>query len=400
LTYKQYILKRKIEDFLIFPFIIIGRLIASVKPLKKEYKTYFFFPFYHTGGAEKVHSLVAQATGGQDCIIFFTRKSQDNNFYDDFVESNCTIKDISKFTDNKFIYFINLIYRGIITAYINKQKQKPLIFNGQCNFGYKISPWVKKQIPQVELIHSYNTFSWIRIPFLPFIKKTIMISRLRIEDHYRQYDKINIPATYKSRIQYIVNGIPIPQQIPQKQYDGELEVLYVGRATKEKRVHLIAKMAMEASLQKLPFKFVFMGDVKSAIAEAEAQYCTFYGHINNATKIDEIYNKTHVVIITSDTEGFPMVIEEGMARACAVLATPVGDIPVHVINNENGFLFSSVTDDALIVKEGINFLTLLSNDRKLLQDIGERNQEYAVQHFSIEAFNQSYQQLFKQLSSE
>lgn len=217
--------------------------------MKKEYETYYFFPFYHTGGAEKVHALITQATGNTNCIIYFTRKSQDDNFYDDFVKSNCTIKDISNYTDNKFLYFFNLIFRGIVSGHINHQKYKPLVFNGQCNFGYKISPWIKKQIPQVELIHSFNTFSWIRIPFLPFITTTIMISRVRIEDHLRQYEKIRIPAFYKSRIQYIVNGIRLPLTVKEKDFAGTIKVLYVGRGTEEKRVHLIAKIA-ELSAQK------------------------------------------------------------------------------------------------------------------------------------------------------
>jgi hypothetical protein len=42
-----------------------------ISPLKKEYRVFFFFPFYHTGGAEKVHAQIANATGGNDCIIFF-----------------------------------------------------------------------------------------------------------------------------------------------------------------------------------------------------------------------------------------------------------------------------------------------------------------------------------------
>ena len=46
----------------------------------------------------------------------------------------------SKFTDHKEFYFLNLIFRGIVSGYINKQKEKPIVFNGQCNFGYKISP--------------------------------------------------------------------------------------------------------------------------------------------------------------------------------------------------------------------------------------------------------------------
>lgn len=399
MKYSAYIIKRKIEDFFILPFVVLGRLIAKIKKQSKEYDIYFFYPFYHTGGAEKVHSLISNALGSNNCIIYFTRKSVDDNFLKDFQKSGCKLIDISGFTDNKYLYFLNIIFRGILSGYINNQSKQPIIFNGQCNFGYKIAPWLNTSIPQVELIHSYNTFSWIRLPFLPFIAKTVMISKMRIEDHIKQYELLHVPKDYHNKIQYIVNGIPLPKSIQQKPVDGSLNILYVGRGTEEKRVHLIAQMAKEAEQKSLPVKFQFMGDVEYAIPSELKIYCSFLGHQSDQKVIDAIYQKAHVVIITSYTEGFPMVIEEGMARGCAVIATPVGDIPVHVKNNENGFLFSTVANEKTIVQEGVEFILLLCNNRELLATFECNNIKYANEHFSIETFNQAYQQLFHQLST-
>jgi glycosyltransferase involved in cell wall biosynthesis len=400
LKFGHYIIKRKLEAFFIYPFIAIGRLIAWMQPVKKAYENYYFFPFYHTGGAEKIHALVAQATGGARSIIYFTRTSHDKNFYEDFVKSGSTIKDISTYTDNKFLYFINLIYRGYISSIINSQKSAPLIFNGQCNFAYKIAPWIKKEIPQVELIHSFNTFSWIRLPFLPFISQTVMISQVRIEDHLKQYQQLKVPDYYNSRIQYIVNGIPLPSTIEKKDVTNTIKILYAGRGTEEKRVNLVAKIAERSVQEGLPVEFLFMGDVLHAISPALRPFCTLIGQQADPAKINEVYRQAHVVIITSYTEGFPLVIEEGMSHACAVIATPVGDIPIHVKHNENGFLFSSVWDEAVIVAEGVKFVFLLLKEKALLLQMGETNREYAYSHFSIESFNEKYQQLFKKLSTQ
>ncbi|GEO10994.1 glycosyltransferase family 4 protein [Segetibacter aerophilus] len=366
-------------------------------PLKKEYETFYFFPFYHTGGAEKVHALVTQATGGPNSIIYFTRTSHDKNFYADFVKSGSTIKDISRYTDNKFLYFLNLIYRGYISGVINNQKKTALIFNGQCNFAYKISPWIKKRIPQIELIHSFNTFSWIRIPFLPFISRTVMISQVRIDDHLKQYKKLKVPDVYKARIQHIVNGIPLPLSKKQKDVTETIKVLYAGRGTEEKRVNLVAKIAVRSAQEALPVEFLFMGDVREAISPSLRSFCTILGHLVDQKKIDEVYSKAHLVIITSYTEGFPLVIEEGMSHGCGVIATPVGDIPIHVKPHENGFLFSSIWDEALIVEEGVKFLSLLSKEKGLLLQMGENNRKYAYENFSLEAFDKKYRQLFDQL---
>lgn len=397
--FKLYILKRQLEDIIIFPFIIIGRIISFFHSRKTGYETYFFFSFYHTGGAEKVHALITKAIGNPSCIIYFTRKSDNENFYNEFKQSGCKIKDISKYTDSKTLYFINLIWRGIISGYINRQNELPVVFNGQCNFGYKISPWINTKIPQVELIHSLNTFSWIRIPFVPFITKTIMISKVKIEEHLQQYKKLKVPDLYHQRIRYILNGIHFTGHEIQKDYSGIIKVLYVGRGTEEKRVHLIAELAQRIHQLQLPAEFVFIGDVHHSIPPAFLPYCILTGN-KAGNETDKIYDESHIVIITSYTEGFPLAIMEGMSKACAIIATPVGDIPIHVKNNENGFLFTSVNNKEKIINEGIKFVTLLTKNRELLKHMGERNKQYAVNHFGIEKFNHQYQQLIQQLRSQ
>ena len=392
-------LKRKVEDVFIFPFIVVGKIIALIRPLKKEYRVYFFFPFYHTGGAEKVHAQLSNATGGNDCIIYFTKRSADDRFLNDFSKSGCDIKDISKFTDNKWLYFLNLFYRGIITGYINRQRQKPIVFNGQCNFGYKISPWIRKAVVQIELIHSFNTFSLIRVPFLPFIGKTVMISRRRIEDHKEQYKRNNIPDSFAGRIQYIPNAITLPQHVSPKS-DNDLTVLYVGRGTEEKRVEIIAEIAHELKRDNTEFiKFEMLGDVTRVIDKEVYPFIKLYGNINDERLISEIYTRAHVLILTSTTEGFPMVIMEAMAHGCAILSTPVGDIPYHIKDGENGFLFSKTDDDISLIDKAKEKLIWLSHHRTELKRIEENNINYAKHNFGLERFNKEYSALFLSVKS-
>lgn len=398
MKYTTYIVKRQIEDVLLYPFILTGHLIARIKPLSKSYNLFYFFPFYHTGGAEKVHALVTQATGSANCIIFFTRKSQNDTFYPAFKQSGCDIKIIAPYTDNKLLYFLNFIYRGIVAGYINRQKGNTVVFNGQCNFAYKISPWINRKTPQIELIHSFNTFSWIRLPFLPFITKTICISKVRIDDHLKQYKKIEVPNKYHNAFEHIVNGIQLPAVRPVKNVNGKIGLLYAGRGTTEKRVHIIAEIARQAHIHSLPVEVIFMGEVKEAIPENLKQYCTLLGEKKDPMEIDEIYWQAHINIITSDTEGFPMVIEEAMARECVIIATPVGDIPVHIQPHVNGFMFTDTTNEQQIVKEALGYLTLLAGNRGLIKEIGKRNRRYAEEHFDIEQFNRRYRILINQLT--
>ncbi len=392
--YKYYLLKRFIENVCLFPFILAGRMIAKLYPLKKKYRIFFFFPFCHTGGAEKIHAQITQAAGGSDCIIFFTKKSVNQSFLDEFKQSGCTIKDISWYTDNKWLYFLNFIYRGIMAGYINSQQKVPVVFNGQCNFGYKISPWINRKTPQIELIHSFNSFSYIRIPFLSFIDKTVMISKKRIEDHLLFYKEKKIPAQYGKRINYIPNAIQLPSVTTAKE-TNEFIVLYVGRGGKEKRVHLIAEMAKQLIKIDKNIKFHFLGDVSNVLQQTDYPYIHFYGNQDNKDVIQSIYAKAHIVILTSTTEGFPMVVIEGMANGCAIIATPVGDIPYHIQNGQNGFLFSNAQQETTIVTEGIEIIKSLQANPDILNNISKINIQYASNNFGIEKFNMAYREILK-----
>jgi L-malate glycosyltransferase len=370
---------------------MVGRIISFLKPLEREYKIFYFFPFYHIGGAEKVHLQIAQSTGGSDTIIFFTRRSNNEGYLKEFKTTGCTIKDISAYTDNKLLYFLNLIFRGIITGFVNNQETKATIFNGQCNFGYKISPWISKNCRQIELIHSFNTFSYIRIPFLPFIDRTVMISKRRIADHLNLYRKFKIPKKYDTKIQFISNAIELPTRPALKSLNPFI-ILYVGRGTKEKRPHIFSSIAGKLHLNE-KFSFQMLGDVTEAIKTSDFPYIKFWGNTTDARVIASIYQKAHILIIPSETEGFPLVMIEAMANGLAILATPVGDIPYHLKNDISGYLFSSIQNEQLIIEEAINRIEQLYNNEELFKTISNHNALYAQQHFDIKDFARSYQLL-------
>ena len=94
-----------------------------------------------------------------------------------------------------------------------------------------------------------------------------------------------------------------------------------------------------------------------------------------------------------------MVIMEAMAHGCVVLSTAVGDIPYHVKNGENGFLFGKTDDDISIVVEAKEILIWLRDHRAELKKLEENNINYANHNFGIERFNKNYQDLFSSVKS-
>lgn len=400
MKYCLYIIKRHIEDLFIFPFVAFGRLISKKCIAHKQFDIVFIFPFYHTGGAEKVHLEIARAFKHQKCLILFTRKSIDDCFKQSFEEIGHEIVDISTYTDNKRTYWNNLIWRGVVAAFISSQNNKTIIFNGQSNFGYKLSRWIDSQYPQVELIHSFNSFSWIRIPFIQFYSKTVMISHKAIEQHHMQYKKHQIPSIFFNKITYINNGIEIDNTfMPNKSFNKDLNVLYVGRATPEKRPLLFCNIAQTIQEHQLPIHFQMAGDISPYLKDECKKGIKFHGAVHDATRMNTIYDQADILMVTSSEEGFPLVIMEAMARGCIIVSTPVGDIPFHIKDGENGYLFSESINEQQILKESLLLLQNMNNDRSLLQRISDNNIKYAKRVFELSTFAESYNRMFESIKA-
>ncbi|UYQ95895.1 glycosyltransferase family 4 protein [Chitinophaga horti] len=389
--FQLLLLKRWIEAIFIFPFAWWGRRYARKHPLGESYDLFFFFPFYHIGGAEKVNSDIVQQFPDKKIIIFFTRKSVSEAMLPFFKGPNITLKEISHYTDNKKKYWQNLVWRGIVAEYINSQPNKPRVFNGQCNFGYKLSPHVRKDIVQVELIHLLCSFSYIRIPFLPFYDTTVMISQDAIDAHKALYKKFGIPSSYIDKIKLIINGIPLPATDSLMAPYPPLKCLYAGRGdVVQKRVDLLGQLAAGLYERRLPVTFAFMGNMNGLLDSFPPASYQLLGEKSDPADIDRIYRSHHVLVLLSAFEGFPMVVEEAMARGLAIISTPVGDIPQHVKDGVNGFL---VPGDGDLVAAAMERVERLLNDPELLARFRTNNITYARQHFGMEAFAQSYRAL-------
>lgn len=390
MTYRVQILKRKIEAVCIFPFILLGRFIAFLRPLGDEYSIFFFFPFYHTGGVEKYNLAISGAAAGQKGIIFFTRKSTDTTFYEAFIASGHRVVDISKWTDNKWIYWSNLVYRGILSGYINRQQEKPVVFNGQSNFGYKLSPWIKNSIRQIECIHTFSTFSHIRQPYVQFYQTAFSPAFKTISDHKEHYQKIGVPVTEAGKFTHLITGIEVPASLPDKT-GGAIKILFVGRGSPEKRVHLVAAIAMRVKAQVSDAVFIFAGEVKQYIPEVLQSWCDLRGNITDAAELAALYTQCDVLILTSLFEGFPLVVMEAMSHGLAVVSTAVGDVPVHVKDGVHGFIAAAGAGEAELETYFTEKLLELQRQPALLSAIRQRNYTYAVDNFSINQLGQKLQ---------
>ena len=118
-------------------------------------------------------------------------------------------------------------------------------------------------------------------------------------------------------------------------------------------------------------------------------FCSFYGIVKEEDKMQAIYEKADVLILTSAFEGLPVVIMQMMAYGKVVLSTAVSGIPDYIFHQENGLLIHSTAETA-IVEEAIQLIKLLIQQPALREKLGAAARQDAIRQFSRDSFNAAY----------
>jgi L-malate glycosyltransferase len=397
--FRLLLLKRYMEDLLIFPFVWAGRKKSRTFIPNKDYDVFFFFPTYQTGGMEKIHTQLAHLTCGRRVLIVFTRRSQNDGFLSFFRAAGHDIVDISNITENRTFFWRNMYVRGLFSGYINQQQQPVVVVNGQSNFAYKLSRWLKKDIHQIELIHHFPQVSGVRVPFIPFYEYSINGSVTAEKNVHQQYQTLGIASKFNPRVRHIPNGIALPEIRVGRRFTGNsVRVLVVGHSRAGKRVRLAASIAREARKTGLNIIMTFVGDVEQELTEDNRRHDVYCGNVTDPEQLANLYrNSADVLLITSEEEGMPLVMMEAMARGSVIIATPVGDIPRHITAGRNGYLFSSATDEQQIIREGVEFFRQLLSDPVLFEKMAERNLEQAYSSYGLAGFEEAFHSLIETL---
>ncbi len=117
-----------------------------------------------------------------------------------------------------------------------------------------------------------------------------------------------------------------------RDYDGELELLTVGRLDAEKNPLLLAEIM--ALLQPGRWRMIVCGDgpmgpaLQDRLAERGLlDRVELRGYVPIDGGLLELYRKSHAFLHVSLTEGFPQVLIEAFASGLPVVATAVGGVP-------------------------------------------------------------------------
>lgn len=372
----------KLEQIIVFPFIIIGYLAGYL--LKNNFKNkriLFLLRNADIGGSTLLHADIVEVLKGEKPVLVFTKKAANNNFLDRFINSGVSMYDISKWIDIKVLHFLNIIYRGILANHINNSSLEKVI-GAECLYFYKLLPYLRQNLLRADITH-VNKWQHYTIRFLNYIDLRIYSSVGIKKNAVEQYKASGISEMFMNKLKFIEYKTDILEY--SEPSNEKLEVIFIGRASEQKRVHLIGRIAEGAFKQKLNLHVSFIGDVSNILPIADFPYCTFYGNVTDKKKLQNLERNSDVLLLTSLFEGLPLVVMEMMALGRVVVSTAVSSIPDYIEDNITGRLIWS-NNETEIVEEAINILKDLSERYDVVKSIGLNARTFAKERFHPEKF--------------
>ena len=368
--------------------LLIGEVAGTLWPRKTGKPLFFFFPFYQIGGAEKVHADIVAAVADQHPHVFFTNSSKDSQFKPLF-EKNARLTDLSPFVDHRFAHYVCL---GALASFINKHPGA-VVFGSNNVLFYQLLSRLKESVRRIDLVHAFGGgIEHVSLPHVDLIDTRIVINARTLLDLKTQYATAGLDLQLLDRIVMIGNQVRVPVEYPVKNEGGGLTVLYVGRESEEKRIHLAIEAARRCQQSGIPASFIFVGDIKRRTLDEPLDNSTFTGEIADQAQLSALYAKAHALVLTSSSEGFPMVVMEAMAHGAVPISTDVGGISSHVKHNFNGLLIPPRSEEE-VVDSLVASLTRLAEDPLLLKQLSINAYEYAREHFAPQKFRLAYRRL-------
>jgi colanic acid/amylovoran biosynthesis glycosyltransferase len=175
---------------------------------------------------------------------------------------------------------------------------------------------------------------------------------MTISEFNRRYIFGKFPTVKPEKVNVSRLGIGVPERLNGSRHiphsaEHSLRLLAVGRLHRVKDHAFLIRTCAQLRDCGLRFECAIAGDgperdrLASLIREKRLQgRVTLLGHVAGE-KMDALYRRSDVFVLTSRSEGIPLVLMEAMARSKPVLAPAITGIPELVIPGKTGFLYAA-----------------------------------------------------------
>lgn len=174
------------------------------------------------------------------------------------------------------------------------------------------------------------------------------------------------------------------KQSSEKSFDGELTICFAGTLNPGKGVVKLIQALQKFTHRRGIQQLIIVGDgpeLKHAQTAAQGLSIPvkFTGYLSHYA-IRSVYEQAHIIVLPSDSEGFPKVIAEAASFRCVPVVSDVSSISQYVFHKRSGVLLPDTTVD--LIADSIIQLLL---DREQLKNMADASQQMASQ-FTYERF--------------
>ena len=187
----------------------------------------------------------------------------------------------------------------------------------------------------------------------------------------------------------------ISDSCSQRPENQPLVMLAVGRLHPVKDHAFLLRACELLKNRGVPFACVIAGDgperasIETLIGELNLEgHVRLAGHLS-AQQLDACYAGADLVVLTSRSEGIPLVLMEAMVRGKPVLAPAITGIPELVIDGQNGFLYSPGSLEDFVAR-----VQLINESLATLGDLRRAAHRQVLQHFNRDKNLAAFCQLF------
>jgi colanic acid/amylovoran biosynthesis glycosyltransferase len=170
---------------------------------------------------------------------------------------------------------------------------------------------------------------------------------LTVSEYNRRYILHRYPTVAEGKVVVARLGVDVSECATErsKSKADPLTLLAVGRLHAVKDHAFLVRACAQLRDHNLHFECSIAGEgpersrLESLIRKCDLEkQVSLLGHVAR-DDMNALYDRADVVVLTSRSEGIPLVLMEGMARGKIVLAPAITGIPELVIDDTTGFLY-------------------------------------------------------------
>lgn len=251
---------------------------------------------------------------------------------------------------------------------------------------FYLNHWIRSRfhIPIVAIVHNLTTYSSER-PGGHCLSRKLEQWYLKSLDGYigvseKTLNQVQSMVGHKSpsTIAYPAGnrfGVEISenQVLQRSKQPGPLRILFLGNITPNKQLDVLLKTIKSLPLDSFTLdvigQFGRNSDYQVRCTQLVQQYnlqdsVHFYGSINGLAKMIKILEKSHVLVLPSQSEGFPIVMMEAAGFGIPSVITSESAADEFIQHTVNGFLVNPSDVNAIA-----EYLQLLHSDRDYLAEV-------------------------------